>query len=245
MPASYSDANAKTLIIALHGGVGSAKNIEEQSDLAEFSDEKGFILCSPNGINRTWNAGWCCGKAQEKEIDDVGFIAKLIQEIKSDYNIDAKRVYVTGMSNGAMMSYRLACELSTEIAAIAPVAGGMVFNDCEPTEAISIIHFHSYMESNIPYLGGIGNGISDHYNSPLDSVLNFWRMEMNCLVSTTVYLNEEVTIEKGTDCVDSNEVVYYYTTDRGHSWPGGRAPTRKGDGPSEAINANELIWDFF
>ena len=245
MPPSYSEGNETALIIALHGGVGSAKNIEEQSGLAEFSDEKGFILCSPNGINRTWNAGWCCGKAVEKEIDDVGFIKKLIQEIKADYNIDDQRVFVTGMSNGAMMSYRLACELSSEIAAIAPVAGGMVYRHCDPTNPVSIIHFHSYEDSNIPYLGGVGDGISDHYNAPLDSIFDFWSLELECLVFTEVDFNAEIDIHMATGCVDSNEVVYYYTTDGGHSWPSGRAPTRKGDAPSEAVNANELMWEFF
>jgi polyhydroxybutyrate depolymerase len=245
VPPSYSDATETPLMIALHGGVGSAKNIEEQSGLAEFSDEKGFILCSPNGINRTWNAGWCCGKAQEKEIDDVGFISKLIDQLKTEYNIDANRVYITGMSNGAMMSYRLACELSTEIAAIATVAGGMVMDQCEPSSSVSIIHFHSYEDSNIPHLGGVGDGISDHYNAPLDSIREFWSQQLECPIYTEIDLSTEVDIKMASGCLDSNEVVYYYTTDGGHSWPGGRAPTRNGDAPSEALNANEVMWEFF
>ncbi|MDP4664435.1 MAG: hypothetical protein NWQ55_12000 [Salibacteraceae bacterium] len=245
VPEGYSSDSAVALIIALHGGTGSAKNIEEQSGLADFSDEKGFILCSPNGLNRTWNAGNCCGKASENEVDDVGFISALIDEVSANYSINSKQIFFTGMSNGAMMSYRLACELSDKIAAIAPVAGTMVATECNPSQAVSVVHFHSYEDENVPYDGGIGNGISDHYNPPLDSVFNAWNGFNNCALSTYFSYNDNVDFWSWLNCTDSTELQLYITKDGGHSWPMGIAPRKNADQPSVAINANEVMWHFF
>lgn len=245
VPPSYSDDQPTSLIVALHGGVGSAKNVEEQSGLAEFSDEAGFILCSPNGYKRAWNAGWCCGKASETGIDDVGFISALIDKMLADYAIDPDRVYITGMSNGAFMSYRLACELSEKIAAIAPVAGTMNFGPCAPTTPVSVIHFHSYEDSNVPHLGGVGDGISDHYNSPLDSIVSVWGGLLACKQDTSYSYSEQVDFRSWTMCSDSAEINLYISKDGGHSWPMGTKPTRKADEPSSALDANAIMWDFF
>lgn len=245
VPDSYNESVATPLIIALHGGTGSARNIEEQTGLAEFSDEKGFILASPNGLKRTWNAGWCCGGAAKNEVNDVGFINALMDEIIANYNIDEKRIYVTGMSNGAMMSYRVACELGHRVAAIAPVAGTMVLNSCIFDQSVSVIHFHSRKDQNVPYQGGVGDGISDHYNSPLDSIAEALSDQLFCLTDTAYINTYNVEIWRWTNCVDDAEVIYYLTPDGGHSWPGGVAPRKKADEPSEVIDANELMWDFF
>lgn len=245
LPTGYNESTTYSLIIALHGGVGTAKNIEEQSGLAEYADEAGFILCSPNGIKRTWNAGWCCGKATENNVDDVGFISKLIDVLINDYNIDPNRVYVTGMSNGAFMSYRLACELTDKIAAIAPVAGTLNYGPCEPSGTMNIIHFHSYKDSNVPYLGGVGNGISDHYNTPIDSALNFWSQVNGAPIKTEIPNDETFDYTLWSGGSDSSEIRLYMTHDGGHSWPGGSAPTRKSDDVSNALNANALMWEFF
>lgn len=150
------------------------------------------------------------------------------------------------MSNGAMMSYRLACELSSEIAAIATVASGMVYENCKPSEPVGVIHFHSYRDSNIPFFGGVGGGLSDHENIPIDTVRNMWARYNECEIFTTIaQVNEGANLFSNLQCKDSTEVFYYVTLDGGHSWPGGRAPTRKGDAPSETINANEVMWEFF
>ena len=245
IPKSYAVDDAVPLVIALHGGTGTAKNIEEQSNLPDLSDEMGFILCSPNGYKRTWNAGQCCGKAAKNEVDDVGFIEAIIDEISDEYSIDPKRIYATGMSNGAMMSYRLACELSHKIAAIAPVAGGLVLSNCSPQHPVSVVHFHSYQDENVPWDGGIGNGLSDHYNAPLDSVMNAWATILSCTEDTSYSLSGAVDVWQWNGCNDSAEVSLYLTEDGGHSWPMGTAPRNRADAPSTSINANETMWAFF
>jgi len=233
------------LVIALHGGVGSAKNIEEQSGLAEFADEEGFVLVSPDGFKRAWNAGWCCGKASEKDIDDVGFIDALIDEVASEVPIDESRIYATGMSNGGFMCYRLACELSHRIAAIAPVAATMNYGPCAFENNVGIMHFHSYEDSNVPHEGGVGDGISDHYNSPIDSVMSAWAGFSECGSDSLDQSIEGVDHWSWTSCNDSVEIHWYMTEDGGHSWPGGRVPYDKADEPSELLSANELMWEFF
>ena len=250
LPSGYDGSTELPMIVAMHGGFGSGSQLETQSKLSEKADEAGFIVVYPEGVAsplniRTWNAGGCCGYAMNNDVDDVGFIHDLIDSLVFELAIDTNRVYATGMSNGAFMSYRLACEIPEKIAAIAPVAGTMNVNLCEPSRAVPIIQFHSFEDSNVPYLGGIGDGPSNHYNPPIDSVQNAWAAINNCNnLNDTLYAGSDFTHIKWSDCDCMYEQQFYITTDGGHSWPGGMA-TVFGDPVSEFINANDLMWDFF
>jgi len=196
-------------------------------------------------IIRTWNVGCGCGHSSATGMDDVGFIDTLLDVLVANYAIDTNRIYATGMSNGGFMSYRLACELSSRIAAIAPVAASMSLNNCTPQRPVPIIHFHSYLDSNVPFNGGIGDGVSDHYNPPLDSVLNAWA-EINGCQSGRLTSQDDVEFTKyqWTDCECGAEIEWYLTQDGGHSWPGGEQ-TLIGDPVSHVISANDLMWDSF
>jgi polyhydroxybutyrate depolymerase len=251
LPTAYSLNKAFPLVIALHGGTGSAYNIQNQSQLSVKANQESFIVVYPEGIKggalnvRTWNAGWCCGYASESKVDDIGFISNLLDTLINNYNIDTTRIYATGMSNGGFMTYRIGCELSNRIAAIAPVAASMSLNDCQPSRAMPIIHFHSYLDTNVPYLGGIGDGISGHYNPPVDSVLNAWALLNQCMVNNdTLVDNDQFTFTRWTSCNDGIEIQFYITHDGGHSWPGGNQ-TSTGDPVSAYIDATDLMWDFF
>lgn len=251
LPTEYSENDTFPLVIAMHGGFGSAYNIQSQSQLSEKADEAGFIVVYPEGMKggalnvRTWNAGWCCGYASESHIDDVGFIDALLDTLMDQYLIDASRIYATGMSNGGFMSYRLACELSDRIAAISPVSASMSVSNCTPSREIPIIHFHSYIDESVPYEGGIGSGISDHYNSPVDSIMKGWATINGCSVlSDTIVNSDQYTFIKWTHCDCKTEIHCYITQDGGHSWPGG-VQTPIGDPVSNYINATDLMWPFF
>ncbi len=251
LPAGYSVNDSFPLVIALHGGFGSAYNLQNQAMLSAKSDEAGFIVVYPEGIKggilhiRTWNAGWCCGFSSESGTDDVGFINALLDKLIDQYSIDENRIYVTGMSNGGFMAYRLACELSERIAAIAPVAASMSMVDCQPARAVPVIHFHSYQDSSVLYDGGIGTGISNHYNPPLDSVLNVWSDFNGCdKASDTLVHNHQYTHVQWTSCDCKANIHYYITRDGGHSWPGGNQ-TPVGDPVSAYIHATDLMWTFF
>lgn len=249
-PPTYNGVDALPLIIAMHGGFGSAANLQNQSLLSEKSDTENFIVVYPEGVQsilniRTWNAGACCGFASNSNVDDVGFISALIDTLLLDFAIDESRIYATGMSNGGFMAHRLACELSHRIAAIAPVACSMALESCDPERPVPIIQFHSYQDLNIPYLGGEGDGPSVHYNPPQDSVMNVWAEKDECVVlNEVVEDNDQYTFTRWSDCECLAEIHHYISTDGGHSWPGGTA-TFLGDPVSDFINANDLMWDFF
>ena len=252
LPDSYSGTDTLPLVIAMHGGFGSAYNLQDQSQLSEKANEENFIVIYPEGLEngvlniRTWNAGWCCGNASSSNVDDVGFINALLDTLISQYPIDTNRVYATGMSNGGFMSYRLACELSDRIAAIAPVAASLSMYDCNPERPVPIIEFHSYLDENVPYYGGIGSsGFSDHWNSPQDSVMNAWANMDTCLVfNDTIVNNGQYTFIQWGNCSCLYEIHHYVTEDGGHSWPGG-VQTATGDPVSIYINATDLMWSFF
>lgn len=251
LPPDYNDSIPLPLIIAMHGGFGSAANLENQSQLSAKSDEANIIVVYPEGVKggalniRTWNAGWCCGFASSSNVNDVGFINALLDTLITDLAIDTNRIYATGMSNGGFMSYRLACELPNRIAAIAPVAASMSLTECNPTRSVPVISFHSYQDSNVPYDGGQGSGPSRHHNSPQDSVLTAWSNLNSCTKGKdTLTSNMDYTLLSWSNCDCNTEILQYITEDGGHSWPGGNK-TQIGDPTSTVINANDKMWEFF
>lgn len=250
LPSSY-DGTPLPLVIAMHGGFGSGLQLEGQSGLTAKADEEGFAVVYPDGhpspINiRTWNAGGCCGYAMNNNIDDVGFINALLDTLITSFAIDTQRIYATGMSNGGFMSYRLACELSDRIAAIAPVSASMTIAMCEPARPVPVLAMHSYLDTSVPYLGGVGDGVSDHYNSPQDSVATAFALHADCAVlNDTIQNDAELTVVRWHECDCQKEMLLYMTHDGGHSWPGGVQTGGIGDPPSQVIDANDLMWDFF
>jgi polyhydroxybutyrate depolymerase len=251
LPSAYDGVTPLPLVIAMHGGFGSGLQLEEQSLLSDKAELEGFIVVYPDGVPsplniRTWNAGGCCGYAMNNNIDDVGFISALLDTLIAENAIDTLRIYATGMSNGGFMSYRLACELSERIAAIAPVSASMTIDVCAPTRSMPVIGLHSYLDESVPYLGGVGTGVSSHYNSPQDSVQTAFALHANCLsLSDTLLDDADMTVIRWSDCDCSQEMLIYMTHDGGHSWPGGEQGTGIGDPPSTVISANNLMWEFF
>ena len=251
LPVDYSPDDHYPLILAMHGGFGSAANLQNQSQLSRKADEAGFIVVYPEGVKgglldiRTWNGGECCGYASDQEINDVGFIDALLDTLIDKWAIDSQKVYATGMSNGAILSYRLACELSHRIAAIAPVAGTMSVVSCQPDRAVPILHLHSYLDSNVLHDGGVGIGIGMTESRPFSEIFAIWSSLNECQIqSDTVRNDAEYTQILWRDCDCQSELQLLLTRDGGHSWPGGRA-TPVGDPVSTHINANDLMWDFF
>jgi polyhydroxybutyrate depolymerase len=152
------------LLIALHGGAGNARAAAAFFGLEELADREGLMLAYPQGLGvsffgrilGTWNAGRCCGPARERNIDDSGFIAAMLDDIAGKWPLDERRVYVTGMSNGAMMAYRLACDLPGRIAAIAPVGAIGVMEECgakAQARAVPTLHIHGLADPCAPYDG--------------------------------------------------------------------------------------------
>ena len=161
VPKSYDDTKPTPVVLAFHGGGSHAEQMVRLCGLNEKADKEGFIAVYPSGTGRlprmlTWNGGNCCGYAMQNKVDDVAFVRALLDELTKIATIDQKRIYATGMSNGAIISYRLASELSDRIAAIAPVAGPMGTETCSPKRPVSVMHFHGTDDEFAAFKGGPG-----------------------------------------------------------------------------------------
>ena len=155
---------AVPLLVALHGGTGWGTQFERNSGFDGLAEANRFIVVYPDGIGigangtdlRTWNGGDCCGPAARQKVDDVGFIRLLIARLRSQYRIDPAHVVATGHSNGGILAYRLACELSDEIAAIGVQSAALEVNACRPSHPVSALQIHGSADQNIPINGGLG-----------------------------------------------------------------------------------------
>jgi polyhydroxybutyrate depolymerase len=254
VPKSYRPGRATPMLIALHGGGGDADFQADDSKykLISKSEQAGFIAVFPNGYSRfpsgalaTWNAGTCCGAAQKNNVDDVGFIREVIHRMERQASIDPARVYATGMSNGAMMSWRLACE-APEIRAIAPVEGTDNTTACNPAHPVAVIEFHSADDPNVPFNGGVGQGPSHADFRSVPETQGKWVL----LDRASVAQVKRVLTVPGAHCDlhpaghGGAPVELCVTDTGGHSWPGGGTQQGRKQ-PSMAISANDLMWNFF
>ena len=241
------------LVIVLHGGGGNAASAAKMTGLSALGDKANFIVVYPDGTGRlddrllTWNAGNCCGYALDNQVDDAGFIRALIEKLARDYPIDARRVYATGISNGGMMAYRLACELSDQIAAIAPVAGALNV-ECKPTQPVSVIAFHGTNDQNVPFNGGAGSKSIDPHPRTDQSVayaMVFWAQRDSCGATPTRDERGNIVHDTYASCANGTGVELYTVKGGGHAWPGGDRLTVLLDAPAKEISASAVMWEFF
>lgn len=250
LPPNYYETANFPLILFLHGTGGSAEQCARDYNFTTIANSESFVVIYPEGVKsdgilgiRTWNAGTCCNYASEKNIDDVHFLSVLIDKAISDFKVDPQHVYITGISNGAMMAYRIACQIPEKITAIAPVSGTMMTSSiCNCKKTIPILHIHSSPDSKVPPAGGIG--LAGYYYPPVDSVLNVWSVINNCN-STETLQSDLYTLKKWKNSENETIIEYYLTKDGGHAWPGGVRSRAGADAPSAAVKTNELIIDFF
>ncbi len=233
------------LIIVLHGGFGSGIGALERYGFEAAADENGFVVVTPDGsgVFQTWNAGECCGDASRNDVDDVRFIRNLIQRLSAIEEIDPDRVYVTGMSNGAAMAYRLACEAADVIAAIAPVSGSQSFTPCEPSEPVAVAHLHGALDTHIPAEGGVGDdAVLDVEWPDLESQFEAWRAHNAC-GPPEITRTGEVNCRRSPECSDGALVELCVVEEMGHQWPPVDIPIRNNP-TSDAINATDYVVDF-
>ena len=141
-------------------GFGSTKEQQRtvlNSELQELSDSQHFLMVWPQGIGNAWNAGTCC-TADDR--DDVGFVAAILDAVAGEAPLDTSRIYATGLSNGAAMSHRLACDSDDLFAAVVPVAFPIPFaplSGCQPTRPIAVGMVMGLTDTVVPYVGGFGD----------------------------------------------------------------------------------------
>jgi polyhydroxybutyrate depolymerase len=254
-PASSTRVSRVPLVLVLHGGGGNAANAENMTGFTEKARKEGFIVVYPDGTGRlqdkllTWNAGHCCAYAMNNDVDDVGFIRALIDELVRRYPVDSRRVYVTGMSNGGMMSHRLGRELSDRVAAIAPVVATVFGDEEAPGHAVPALMINGMLDENVPYQGGApgGRGARGWDGTPTQPALKqveFWARANGCKPEPGRDENAK-WIAWRSACPKGAEVRLYLVKDNGHAWPGGQPGSRRGDTPSTAMSATDVIWEFF
>jgi polyhydroxybutyrate depolymerase len=256
VPASYAPAaKASPMVMAFHGGGG---NMDIQADDAYYglitqSERSGYVIVFPNGYSRlrsgklaTWNAGICCGKARDENIDDVGLVRAVLADVQQRLHIDPARIYATGMSNGGMFSYRLACEMADTFQAIASVAGTDGTLNCQPSKPIPVLHIHARDDDRVLFNGGSGSASNTHadFVSVPDTVAK-WVKQNACNAAPKRVLEVPgAYCEAYSGCAGGAAVKLCVTETGGHSWPGGTKP-RGGQAGSTAISANEMMWAFF
>ena len=253
VPRSYREAPTP-MLVALHGGGGDADFQADDSKykLISKSEQAGFIAVFPNGYSRlggilaTWNAGACCGAAQKNNVDDVGFLREVIERVERQASIDRKRVFMTGMSNGALMSWRMACEASDLVRGIAPVEGTDNTAFCKPSRPVPVIEFHSLDDDHIPLNGGRGvSALTDTNFTSVPATQAKW-VQLNRAIPDA----RRVLTMPGAHCdlhpakAGGAPVELCLTDTGGHSWPGGGTQQGRKQ-PSMAISANDLMWNFF
>ena len=257
IPPKYDSKKPTPVVLAFHGGGGNADGMIVFSGLDKKADAAGFIVVYPNGTGLlkkvlTFNGGNCCGYAMTNKIDDVEFTRKVLDDLAGSATIDPKRVFATGMSNGGIMSYRLASELSDRIAAIAPVGGPMGTETCKPKRPVSVIHFHGTDDGHAPFKGGKGKGPSGTDFYSVEHSIRAWVEANGCEKEPVVTkfpdkAKDGTTITRKTygSGKDGSEVVLVVIEGGGHTWPG-QEPRLKALGKStKNISANDLMWEFF
>ena len=235
--------------------------------LSKYSDKYGFILISPEGTGKvvfgklwaTWNGAAytvdgvlerCCKEGADVNIDDVGFISKVIDQAKKDFNVDERKIYVTGISNGGIMSYTLACNLAEKIAAIAPVAPSGTPDVCNPSRPVPVMHIHGTADTIAPYNGGAGGEIFGAKPRQIQSaatVVSRWRQINGCSSAIqNSYQKGNASCVTNNECSNGSEVALCTIEGMGHTYPSGKQylPISK-IGPVSYDISFDQIWEFF
>jgi polyhydroxybutyrate depolymerase len=240
VPSSYAPGSPAPLVLDIHGLTSNAAEQEALSKMNAKSDAKGFLAIYPEGLDSSWNAGACCGRSASDAVDDVGFLTALLDRAEAELCVDRRRVFATGMSNGAFLSHRLACELSSRIAAVAPVAGVNGMPTCKPSRPVPVFHTHGTLDGLVPYLGSPALGFISVNRS-----FEEWAARNGCTGDPVeTFQKDEASCQTYATCTGGAEVTLCTVRGGGHTWPGGMPVPALGF-TSNAISATDRMWDFF
>ncbi|MDF1500806.1 MAG: PHB depolymerase family esterase [Anaerolineales bacterium] len=260
-PAAIDPDETYPLVLALHGGGGSGERMcSLKGGIQELAAQQDLIVACPSGIDKHWNDGRQTNRsrAHAEDIDDVGFLLELVSQLVGQHPVDPGRVYVTGMSNGGMMSLRMACEASAVFRAAAPVISSLPADlDCEPSNPISILIMNGTEDPLVPWEGGEVRA----FLRPLGAVLStpetvrYWVERNRCdpqaiaewLPDRTMTDESRIEVARYMDCAEGASVALFTVHGAGHTWPGGSQylPVFLIGATNGDIHAGQAIWDFF
>ena len=246
------------VLLLFHGGGSNPTQMAEFSGMSACADKHGFIVVYPAGTGiiesaLTFNAGNCCGRALRENVDEIAFVTAILDDLPQRAPIDARRVYATGMSNGAMMTYLVADKLSERIAAIAPVGGPMGTETCAPQRPVPVLHFHGCDDEFAPFKGGVGRrSISKTNFFSVTHSIDAWVKANGCQtpakveeLKTVVEDGTRVTTHTYAGGKQGSEVVLYEIHGAGHTWPGHESRFKALGKSTKNLDANEVMWAFF
>jgi polyhydroxybutyrate depolymerase len=245
------------LVFVLHGGGSEARRMPRFTGMDSIADREKFIVVYPQGYHRHWNDG---RKDINESVDDIAFFQAMINYFEEHDRIDPRRIYATGISNGGFMVQRLACEMSTQLAAVASVAATMSEDlavRCKPAQPISVLFMNGTSDPIVPYQGGevhIGRSKRGAVLSTQQAVEK-WLTTDGCadepiqdtLADRNPFDHTRVYRTRYMNCRQGTAVELYTIAGGGHTWPGGPQylPARIVGWASRDINASEIIWQFF
>lgn len=257
-PAVAAAGTPAPLVLAFHGSGTHARGMLEFSGLSEKAAQAGFSVVYPNGTGRTeqtccWNVESFANLAFREGVDDVAFTAAILDDFATLVPYDERRIYVTGMSNGAMLAYLLAERLSQRIAAIAPVAGTMAQESCRPERPVPVCHFHGLADEHVPFDGGIGKkSLTKFRFHSVEHSVRAWIAANGCNplpqtneLSPRVADGTSVVATRYTGGREGSEVLLYAIAGMGHTWPGRQSPFSILGKSTQNLSANDAMWTFF
>jgi polyhydroxybutyrate depolymerase len=252
VPFGYDGTSPLPVVLAFHGGGGNAQLMEKQTGLDQVSDEKRFLVVYPNGTGPTkhkyWDAGIKDVYAATHHVNDVGFVNAILNALPRNYNIDARRVYATGFSNGAFLTYLLAEDLSNRITAFAPVSGGQYVTN-PPSRPVPLVDFQGLLDPYSLFFGGKGPILGVQEPSIPKMIVEWAQVDDDNPTPASVSEGPGYVLyqyERASPAAHA-PVELYVLPRGGHTWPGGVNLTAGlGTGPLiRSVDASAIIWDFF
>jgi polyhydroxybutyrate depolymerase len=248
-----------------HGGGGSAYGVKRDTGWTDLADKECFLVIFPDGLPsdldqppsflrnpQLWNDG--SGRFI-LDVDDIGFVEALLGVITLNFPVDPGRIYATGFSNGASMAFRVGIELQDIFSAVAPVSGALWFEDFTLDTPVSLLYMTGTADPLNPMEGGVprlitteGEPGGNKAKPPVEEHLQSWSEALGCNPERQVVVEEDILkAEKYSGCAGGSEVLYYTLDGVGHHWPGGeiRLPESLVGEGTDAVQATEIIWDFF
>ena len=244
VPPSYDPTKPTALVLNFHGFTSDPIQEDLLSLMDPKADAESFVVAYPLGTGTplSWNAGACCGTAQATGIDDIQFVRDILDAAPAKLCVDAKRIYATGMSNGAFLAHEIGCELADRIAAIAPVAGvlGIPAASCTPVRPMPVMHFHGTLDQLVPWGGDAALGFIS-----VDDSIAGWVARNHCTgAAVETYNHGDASCVTHQTCAGGGEVTLCTIEGGGHTWPGG-TPVPTLGATSTDISATDHMWTFF
>lgn len=236
------------VIIALHPGFGTGVGMAKTSELHLQLGAENYVVVYPDGYRRSWNAGDCCGVAQDDEIDDIGFILSLVDQIGEKFPIRDK-FFVVGYSNGAKLAYRLSCTVPDRLVAVAVYAGTVAINQatCNSSLGVPLLHLHGALDASAPLEGGNSNIETAGAQPPVLEGIDSWTEMNRCDDGQDSDFDDAATCTRYPGCRDGSETIFCIYPGLGHYWPGAKRDMQwETLGPARSdLNGGQQMIRFF